>query len=443
MNEMSELNEFENITMYFDDNDGRNTRYEQFKSERKDVKSLAKMFKKGLKDDRHPINIVITMVEEKLSLLIKEKTNMLIEENKKGIDSTQEKETELDEEIKEIIQHIQIFVIEMQTALKLFYIDSVDLQCFLEEKDEIINLVCSQLFRTNNFYENVKNLFSAQLEKKVKFFNNKLLGLKGISQKEIGIRARFALTEETIELQKQIADDYVKNFQLKHRGSQTKKTLVNSKFGLTNELKEMNASFNAPTYTKSLKVEEKNNVSIEDAELPEQLKNSNNLEAIKLLKESLAKSHTTNKIFIGYNPAVKMLNGIKNIKLPYKKMIKISMVSDEITKCVNYFWEETKPYLDNDYLNINADDLMVLFIFILINSQMGDILVEEKIIDNFTTKMSRGSNIGYYYTTLQAAIDYVYNETNMTNDKLRRSSFLEKMSQSYEADEEQVVFEFK
>ena len=98
----------------------------------------------------------------------------------------------------------------------------------------------------------------------------------------------------------------------------------------------------------------------------------------------------------------------------------IAKISTEITNCVNYCWEGMENYISPTLLNINADELMSIFIYIALKSQMPDLLIHKKIISEFTTKTTKQSTIGYYNITLEAAIEYIIkdaiNELNL-NDK--------------------------
>jgi hypothetical protein len=54
---------------------------------------------------------------------------------------------------------------------------------------------------------------------------------------------------------------------------------------------------------------------------------------------------------------------------------------------------------------------MSLFINLLIKSNMPEILLHEKIIEEFTTRTTKASMIGYYNTTFDAAIKYIQKST--------------------------------
>ena len=111
----------------------------------------------------------------------------------------------------------------------------------------------------------------------------------------------------------------------------------------------------------------------------------------------------------GYKSAINLLKGLKHKKTPFEKMMIIATISTEIIKCVNNYWKGMEHYISSTLLNITADELMAIFIFIVIKSQMSDLLIHKKIIFDFTTKNIKQSTIGYYNITLEGAVEYILN----------------------------------
>ncbi len=83
-------------------------------------------------------------------------------------------------------------------------------------------------------------------------------------------------------------------------------------------------------------------------------------------------------------------------------------------------------------LNIDADELMTIFIYIIIKTQMNDILIHSKFIKEFTTSTTRSTMIGYYYTTLEASLIYILDVNDISELKKdkRPSRILSKKSYS-------------
>ena len=85
----------------------------------------------------------------------------------------------------------------------------------------------------------------------------------------------------------------------------------------------------------------------------------------------------------------------------------IANISNEITDCINDFWQEMEQYIKKDYLSIEAEQIMTIFIYIIIKSGITDIFVHCKMIKLFTTCTTKSSMIGYYYSTVEASIMYI------------------------------------
>ena len=111
--------------------------------------------------------------------------------------------------------------------------------------------------------------------------------------------------------------------------------------------------------------------------------------------------------YSSYEQAIKMLKSINRYRVPFEKMILIATLASEITECVNEFWKDFENIITSSLLNIDADELMTIFIFVVIKSHMPDLLIHSKIIKEFTTSNSRSTMIGYYFTTLEASIIYI------------------------------------
>ena len=116
-----------------------------------------------------------------------------------------------------------------------------------------------------------------------------------------------------------------------------------------------------------------------------------------------------NKDFNPYQKPCGSLTNIRNLKLPLEKMLLIANLSIGVTNSVNDFWKEMKNHFDSSLLDINADELMAIFIYIIMKSQLPELVVHLNIIKEFTTAVTRNSMMGYYYTTMEAAIIYIKN----------------------------------
>ena len=125
--------------------------------------------------------------------------------------------------------------------------------------------------------------------------------------------------------------------------------------------------------------------------------------------------------------AINFLKSIIKYKTPFEKLVLLAAISDQIMENANNFWKEMKPYIKKDYLNIEADDILNIFLYVLIQTQMPEILIENKIINNFTTELIKSSSLAYNLSLLEASIDYInglkdINNLNVDENALKDAS---------------------
>ncbi len=118
-----------------------------------------------------------------------------------------------------------------------------------------------------------------------------------------------------------------------------------------------------------------------------------------------------NKIQINYlTTSIKKIKQLESIKIPYEKMMKIASIISTITKSINNYWKGMEKYINPYFLNITADELMIIFVLIVIKSDYPKLLIHKQLIQEFTTRTTKSTTIGYYNTTINAAIEYIKNE---------------------------------
>ena len=130
----------------------------------------------------------------------------------------------------------------------------------------------------------------------------------------------------------------------------------------------------------------------------------------KYIKEAKA----SGKIPIPFSSAINLLKNLKNYKTPFEKIVILAALSDQITESVSNFWSNMLNYIKNSFLFIEADEIMAIFLFIVIKAQMPELLIESKIISNFTTPSTRAFNISYNLTLMEASLETI---SQMENSK--------------------------
>ena len=160
--------------------------------------------------------------------------------------------------------------------------------------------------------------------------------------------------------------------------------------------------------------------------LHEQLrKNINQNEKKKRSQYSKKKENIEDELPIPYLSAINLMKSIKKYKTPFEKIILIAAISDQITECASSFWKDMENYIEKDYLFIEADEIMSIFLYIIIQSQMPEILLYCKIINNFTTQFTKGFSIAYNYTLLEASLDYINDIKNVKELAQKENGFIE------------------
>ena len=328
---------------------------------KKKLKKFIKLLKRHLNMKDHPINIIISIYCKQFSLVLQnEVENFAINNSDLKIKN-----------FTDIIEDLKRFIMKIQTTTKLFYCKSVNLDFFIEEKDELVNLVTSMIFLKEKIYENIYSLFELQFKNEVNDFKYKLYLIKDTKPIDLNIPHKLSLDENTSKEILKMKEECKKD--------DDKEYLKDNKLFIPED-----------GYIKGF--------------------------------------HNKNKIE-GYNTVVTMIHGLKHAKTPFDKMMIIASMSTEITQCVDTYWNKMDDYLPNYFLSINADEFLSLFIFVVIKAQFPELIIHQKIIQYFTTKTTKSSTIGYYNLTLNAAIEYIQNEAiknldNNNDNRLRNSAHL-------------------
>ena len=125
--------------------------------------------------------------------------------------------------------------------------------------------------------------------------------------------------------------------------------------------------------------------------------------SIKMPKQEISDGKS---ISAPYQKAINFMNTIMKYKGPLEKLTIIGLTSIMITESVDEFWKNEKN-LPDKFLNIDADELMSIYLYIVYNMDLSSIFTQLDFIDNFTTPITKQSMIGYYYTTISTCINFI------------------------------------
>ena len=427
-----------------------------YKKERINVKEHVKIFKDHIYDNRdHPINKIIHFFCKYFSNYIKDEIKK-IENNIQQTPSQSELYLKEFKDLEEnITLQLQDFIINMQCTLKFYYCNVMDYNVFANEKDELINLITNLIFKSGKLYDTIYDLYLLSMSDVVKKLEDKLLDLKDVKPGDLGIQIKFCLDDETLKLQQSILKD--KRIEREKKKLEEGKDNKEEKDNLNNQLELITEEL------EDRKRQSLDDIKEEDDDKGNQIlyeEDDNNIDTSskkkinnqipkispsrytvnsfnnkkfnfpklhQITRDTLAKKDEfiqdvmeNDKNLIPYSSAINILRGIKKYKTPFEKMLIIASISDQITECCTVFWKEMEKYIKNDFLSIEGDELMTIFLYIIIKSQMPEISIFAKMIKNFTTSTTKLTTIGYYYSTLEATIVYIEQLTD-TKEVIKRN----------------------
>ena len=502
----------ESYSKYNDGEDEAGMKYKEFRNK---VKNYIYFFKQHILNKDHPINIVCQIFE---SVWVRYVENQIIIFEKNYTDDNEDTIKSLNKEINEITYQFQKFVIKLQICLKLFYSRTINYSCFGEEKDELINLTTTLIFRTGKIYDIMLSLYKISLKQAINDMSIKYKRLKKILPEELGISKQFCLNKETLDCQEEILQKHLNDINNKNENKdidlqkgkvdidirekkmetrkiqtlvaliidkkkrlpkegehETQNIKVNLDFeensdiilenkDIKNDSMELDpgtvlgsilprtdaGSFNVKSTNVSVDYviipsqHNKNTFNINDCDDDDELLTNNKIQTkdknkdlyddIQDMNNSyfiVRDSNVANRNMIPFAPekvfnrvsfirtgnddylpfpyetAIELLKQIEKYKTPFEKMMIIASISSEITDCINDFWADMEPYIKHDFLNIEAEQIMTIFIYIIIKSGIVDIGAHCRMIKLFTTCTTKASMIGYYYSTVEASIKYI------------------------------------
>ena len=395
------------------------------------IKKYCRIILKQLKDKFHPINIIIKKFTDIFVPYLNNKMN--------------KHKDELDKVKNRIIKDLQYFIEIMQVTLKLFYINSINYKFFVSERDEFINIISYILFNQKReksyiFYDSIFKLFQYSNRKKSNELEQKIKKFGKLTPREAGVCQKFCLDEESELFFEEYKNNKNKK-EIKEKSRITnyfeKKIIIINKNDddddiIENEINIDKQIFNERKLTKPNDKKSNNTTNINNNEESSSYSfqefaikfNSYNEYQEKLkekLEESLnfifytaltqpsekEKNFQKNKFnLIPYSNAIEYMKTIVNYKVPIEKLTIIALTSIAITKCVDEYWKKEKD-LPPKFLNIDADEIMSIYLYIIYNMNLPSIFTELDFIQHFTTDISKKSMVGYYYTTLRGCLDFI------------------------------------
>ena len=429
------------------------------------IKLYIQIIKKHLDNKEHPLNIIINKFIDCFTPYLMS-SSYYCEKIKKDKSKCIRKG-------REIIKLIQNFIEIMQVVLKLFYSKSINYRYFIDEKDEIINLITYIVFNIPKIYKSLSKIFSNMNYEKIEKLESQFIKLGNLTPKEFGISPKFCLDKNT--------DEFIKELRNNNKNKNNSKNNVNNNGEkIKNEINNKKSSriSRISQFMESQKKENKkieqdiNDIDIDDDNDMEfenifdknkidilslntertaqynnfnnKFKNNNNklkyfdeddgtsiskLEKLRDTLDSYQDQMNIKKILITslenecfpslpkmprystskepYFDAIEYLKQIDTYKVPLEKLTIIALISVIITDCIDQYWGSIKNEIPPKFLNIDADELISIYLFIIYKLNMHSLFVHLDFIRYFTTQISKQSMIGYYFTAVEGCLNYI------------------------------------
>ena len=279
-------------------------------------------------------------------------------------------------------------------------------QIFKELKSFINFLVeILSIFYKFNEYKTVLNYFLFTKENLLNFITSLLFDSSEISDLIFEINQKLNKNDEiSLEKQYENAKDFMPaDFEVSNKYCLNEKTLQ--------YILEKKTLYSANYSEKSQKTAE-------------------SLQYSKKFSRNLEIEDDTQKIKIKlkekpFQKAIKKLQKITRFSSPLHKLKTILQASDHLFKEIRDFYEEFDVHLNE---GLGGDELLGLFVYIVAQAKIPDLLSHCAIIKTFLTSNLTNSISGYYVVTIQVALDYLLS-MKITDKKSRTFSSMKEFHQ--------------
>ena len=130
--------------------------------------------------------------------------------------------------------------------------------------------------------------------------------------------------------------------------------------------------------------------------------NKNNLN-LNEEKIKFFKNFSKDENYLPYQSTIDLIKNIDSFYTPFDKMNLFHTMGVDVIDNITQIWKPIQDSLKKGFLDIDGDELILIFTFILIKSKFENILIHLNFIKFFTTKSAK-TNQGYYYSLIEAAV---------------------------------------
>ena len=418
------------------------------------LKEYIDIFRRHLCHKDHPINIIFNKFNQEFNPIIIN-TISSCKNNLNDNDNLRKCE--------DIIHQLQEFMVTLQIATKLFYSKCISYDVFSDEKDEFVNLITFLIFNTGHLYKNIYEILQIINHTKIKNYEKQLEKFGEMEPEDIGVKEKFCLNKITKEYMnnykimkmnslnnnndlqdsnnsskdknevkdgKKLENDFInknrenfKNLYIIYDvnnntmpNSRTANNIIKNFPQNNNKILNKKEIENNIIDTLNINMEEQKNNEILNLNLTISEEGYKNKKIQFLINFGRAYSSLNpfgeSKTGEPYYEAIRILKNLSKCKTPLEKLVLMASISSFITDNIYKFWKPMEDIIKPSFLNIEADDLMKILIYIVYKSKMSKLFVHLDFVKYFTIKETLSTMIGYYYTLLEGALDSILEKKN-------------------------------
>jgi len=255
----------------------------------------------------------------------------------------------------------------------------------LFNKDNVISFITSVVF-TETIYITIFDLYKLKESQVEESYQKNLKYCKKLNPQDFGTADEYCLNERTIA--------YFEKKNINHLRSSQKLVSLKGSY----DFKAINASSSSPgSFSRRLISPES---KLRSSPLKKYLPGS--LESRDLNNEGKASpKEEEEEKFSPYREAIEVLSTLKYRKNPIQKLKTIVKVAELLTESIESFYGEIGFHRRD---KLDADQTLSIFMYIVAHSNLDNLIVNCKIIQEFTTPNILNSVSGYYAITLEACI---------------------------------------
>jgi len=142
-------------------------------------------------------------------------------------------------------------------------------------------------------------------------------------------------------------------------------------------------------------------------------------------------NNSTKKFDMPFSKSLIYLSEINRSETIMQKVDVLCNLRNFILDEIDEFWKHF-PFQQKKMF-VDADNLLSIFIYLIIKSQLSDMIVDIEIIDDFTNKSLKLSRKGYLFSLVQSSLEYLLNTLTSSHIEQNKKEYNNIIEKEYSA----------